>query len=504
MRPDPNATTQSAPGSGQMVADQSQSNGSPLNSFQMDTNTLTPQALSRPGWTKDLLRVWSKKIGTQPALADGFDPFTDFNHARFRRGWIPAMQRDPHVMYGIWILRGPIISKAKYEVVSDSPEVQEYVQNAIERYWARGISEALTAMEWGFNGNEVIYEWNDDSQTVDYKSVKFFHPYDTLPVTKQGYLLGMKVRKRQGYFNAAFGGWDNLTTDDDDDTESVEDKKHLFVPVSKALWSVHDRRYHRWYGRSRYEGAFIPWYEFWQPKGFRNIRHLAMYKYSFTGGVIMYPPGSSQDADTGEEVPNSLLAEQYLDLIEAGAGIALPSTFAESGGWEYLPPQAMQIPEGLFTYGDQLRDEKWEGLGVPPEIAKQEQTGSFAGRRVPQQAFYSFLQEIANDLMQDFEEQVLRPLVKLNFGSKARFKIKPISILQTLQEEEMGAVTGHLPGDEEDPFYNGEEEPELDEDGNPIEEDSSSQEKPLSNGRIEDRDSNAFNKQEKGFAKKKK
>jgi hypothetical protein len=59
--------------------------------------------------------------------------------------------------------------------------------------------------------------------------------------------------------------------------------------------------------------------------------------------------------------------------------------------------------------------------------------------------------------------------------------MKPISILQTLQEEEMGMVTGKLP---EQGQQATEEQPQ-----------------PLSNGRVEDRGSNAFNMKEAAAAK---
>jgi hypothetical protein len=380
----------------------------------------------------------------------------DYNQPVFHRYWIRAMERDPHLWYGFQMLRGPIISKAKYEVECEEEDIAWFVQKQIDKFWANGVSQTLASIEYGYCGVEVFYKYNPDKRYMEYDHVRYFKHHDVRPVLHKSRLVGMRlgnVKNKKG-----------------------EEKKARYIPLPKCLWTVHDRRRDRWFGRSRYEGAFIPWYETWQPKGYRNIRHLAMYKYSFDGGVIKYPEGSVQDPETGEELPNAVIAQRMLDMRESGAGLAMPAQNFEFGGWDYIPPTSPGIPETLFIYGDSLRDEKWEGIGVPPEVAKNEGTGSFAGRRVPQQAFYSFLQDIANEQVFDFDEQVLRFLVQLNFGAKASrsYEIKPISILKTLQEEEMGVVTGKLPG---------EEDPQM--------------EAPLSNGRIEDRDSNAFNLAEK-------
>lgn len=482
-------------GTGQNASprDQEMNGQDRFGSMQIDTLSLAPQALNKyPNTSSDLLKVWSERYSNVHMGWDGgrTAPIL-WDHPMFQRWWIPAMQKDPHLVYGVWMLRGPIISKAKFEVTSDSPEIQEWVQKQIDRFWARGISEALTSLEWGFSGHEVIYEYDDEDQTVKYKALRYFDPRHVRPVVKDGYLQGITVRNiRYGKNHSNQTG--SLSSGLSRPTIS-DDKDKLYLPMQKAFWAVHDRRHNRWHGRSRYEGAFIPWYETWQPKGFRNIRHLALYKYSFMGGVLKYPEGSTPDPSTGVPVPNVLIATKLLDMIEAGGAIALPAWIQETGGWDYIPPEAMGVPEGLFMYGESLRDEIWEGIGVPPEVAKSEATGSFAGRRVPQQAFYSNMQEIANEMMFDFREQILEPLVKLNYGSRARFEVKSISILETLQKEEMGAVTGHMPGDEGDSFYGGDGE-EVDENGEPIP--PQEEDQPLSNGRIEDRKSNANNIQQ--------
>lgn len=389
----------------------------------------------------------------------------------FRRYYIDAMMRDPEIYYGVQMLCGPIISKAKYKVISQDEEVSSFVERQIKRFWQRGLPISLqSAVTYGRVGLEVIYAYNEQFQSIEFKQFKYFHPNDTQPVIVDGFLKGMKIR--------------NIPRRQDNGTTAVDHTPNgeMYLGLPKIFWAVHDQKYNRWYGRSRLEGAFIPWYEYWQPQGARNIRHGWFYKNCYDSGVIKHPPGSTPD-ENGNQIPNVMIAQQMLDLRETGAGVALENAMDGMPGWDYIPPAANKSPEGLQEYMYDLRDEKWQGLAVPPEVAKVEDTGSFAGRRVPQQAFYSFLQEIANEQMYDFDEQCLRYITKLNYGERAHYELEPVSIMETLMQEEMGGITGHLPGDETDPFYQG------------------GQDMNVGGGRIEDRSSNSFNKAEQTFTK---
>lgn len=406
----------------------------------------------------------------------------------FFRMFVPIMMRDPHLWYGIELLKGPIVSKAKYVVESEDSELAEFIQKQIDRFWRKGISYALDSLIWGYSGCEVLYQYSEKYQCLEFKELIYLHPMDIKPVVCDGKLIAMEIRNAE------------------------KENGKIYLKPPKILWCVHDKKRDRFFGRSRLEGAFDSWYELWQPKGYRSIRHLWYYRHAYDGGVLYYPDGSTQDPETQQEIPNAQIANEILDRKETGSSIALPNRGGEGNReWEYDNPKGNAIPEGLLEYGDILRDELWEGIGVPPEVAKQEGTGSFAGRRVPQQAFYSMLQEIADDLMWDLREQVLDKLAIL-FAQHKDYEIRPVSILETLQQEEMGLVTGKLGQEGQDQ----EDEQQFDEDGNPIEEegqeeeDGSNQKNPftkggqLKSGKLEDRNSNGFNLSEKAVKNSKK
>lgn len=400
----------------------------------------------------------------------------------FRTAFVPLMMRDPHIWYGIELIKGPIISKSKFMVDCEDEEIKTFVEEQLERFWMKGISKALDCITWGYSGSEVLYEFDKETSTLNYKDLKFIYQRDMTVHTKNGELCEVKIRN------------------------ATKDRGDLFLRPPKIFWTVHNKKANPYYGRSRLEGAFDTWWEIWQPKGYRGIRHLWYYKYAFNGGVLYYPDGATIDPETGEPVSNALIAQELLDKKETGGSLALPNKTGDNRDWEYEEPKGNAPPEGLLEYGDVLRDELWEGIGVPPEVAKQEESGGFAGRRVPQQAFYSYLQEISNEMCFDFDDQIIKFLVKLNYGN-VKYKIRPISILQTLQKEEMGLVTGST--DETVGVIVQEQDP-MDMMGNPNDPNNPMGQDPNNpdggngfDGKVEDRDSNSFNMSEKAFKNQK-
>lgn len=411
----------------------------------------------------------------------------------FYRSYVPLMLKDPHLWFGMELLKGPIISKAKYIVESADATVQEYVQRQIDLFWKRGVAKALDCLSWGYNGCEIVYDFNHDKGWVEFKDLEYIHPRDCRPVTRNGKLIAMQVRN-----------------------SSKEHSEPIYLKRPKFLWTVNEPMYNKWYGRSKLEGAFDSWWEAWGQKGYRAIRHLWFYKNAFSGGTLYFPDGSTPDPETGAEISNAIIAQEMLDRKETGGSLALPQKTGDNREWEWEEAKGNPIPEGLLEYGDLLRDEMWEGIGVPPEVARQEDSGGFAGRRVPQQAFYSMSQQTADNMCYNFDEQCIRHNVNRLFGP-VDYLITPISILQTLQEEEMGLVTGKLPGQgggevDENGQPIEEEEQELDEEGNPIEDETlvdavKGDDRPNQigkNGKVEDRASNAHNMKQKAQKNQKK
>ena len=344
---------------------------------------------------------------------------------------IPSMMDDSRIGFGIELLKGPLLSKSKFVIETDNPEIKKYINKQVTRFWKQSAKTSLDSIVYGFSGSEVLYKFNNTTQMMDFKKLKHLPQKDVRPVVRDGELIAMKVK-------------------------NIEHKGALYLPRKKFLWTVHDRNIDKWFGRSRLKRAFLPWWEQWMPQGYRDIRQLWFYKNAFQGPIAKVPHGATKD-ENGQLVPNVKVGQELVDRYATGAGIVLTKGTDDSQEWELESPKGNAIPEGLLMYGDKLGIEIWEGLGIPPEVIESDGTGAFNGRKIPQQAFFSILQDMVDEQIMDFDEQVLEPLVKLNFGPQADYEINSISLLEIMAQEDIGAITGQMNNDDEEEEEEGEE-----------------------------------------------
>jgi len=366
--------------------------------------------------SSELYNVRIEDLLGRPLSADYVPAETYFSHFVTSRSRPPFtiqivtdMLTDPRIKFGLWLIKGPILSNARFFVQCENEEIKEFIINQINRFWRGSAPTALKAIEYGYSGSEVIYTFKNG--LLQYQRLRGISSKDVTAVTKDGEFVGMYV-------------------------ESSIFNKRMYIGRPKAFWHIHWRDIHPWYGRSRLFGAFVPWWEMWAEGGYRDIRSLWFHKNAYDGGAMYHPPGETQ-LRSGETISNKELARDMIEKKKTGASLAIPNIPTADGGkaWEYQPPSSNPTPDGFVQYGESLRDEIWEGLTIPPEIAKAEGTGAYAGRRVPHQAFMSILQEISNWLMLDFDEQIVRVLVHLNWG-EVDYEIIPFPLLREEDKEQ--------------------------------------------------------------------
>jgi hypothetical protein len=345
------------------------------------------------------------------------------NRPLFTVWHVDAMLTEARVIFGLLLLRGPILSNSRFLVKTGSVALHDYIVNQINRFW-RSAGIALRALDYGYLGTEVLYRAKDNQLQFD--RLKFLHPHNTKVVTKKGEMCGMEVTR-------------------------VGQVEKIYIGRPKMFWTVHQRDQHIWYGRSRLRGAFMAWHEIWSDHGYRDQRRLWFYKNAYAGYKIGYPLGSAPSEVQGQpQTPHRIIAQTIADRSVSGTGIVYPMVGdGKQGGWQIEDPRPIPIPEGLLEYGDTLNDEIWEGMGIPPEVARAEGTGAFAGRRVPQMAFYASLQEIVQELINDFDEQILTPLVRMNFGTAASYEIDCFGLLRSDEEDQQQGQQQQVPGQDE-------------------------------------------------------
>lgn len=321
----------------------------------------------------------------------------------FSLHYVPMMLEDPRIQLGLWMIKGPLLAHAKFFVDSEDKEVQEFVVRNLSRFWLTSASKALCALQWGFQPAESVYRVSQENpQHVDFDALwPITYPLDVKSTLEyKGRLYGFRLRD-----------------------------KEKPIEGMKAFWHVHWPEFNKTTGRSRLFASFPPWIEKWCEGGYRDSRRLFVHKQAFDGGTGYYPPGTT--SVNGVERDNEELLREVMDKKTTGGVTTLPKQRDGNRIYEIEPPVVSELPATLLQYGNDLNDEELEGMAVLPEVAKAQESGSgFAGRRVPQQAFFAILQELLNGLLSDVDNQILRPLVAWNFGQGRQYEVIPFGLLK--------------------------------------------------------------------------
>jgi len=347
---------------------------------------------------------------------------------------IESMLLDPRVVFGLWLIKGPIQTYTKffsqedadnpainesivsqnlvfsYKVTCENSEVEEYILKQLRRFWETGLSKALSALEWGYSGSQVMYKQDSKGQ-IHFDNLFKYKPTKIRPVSRQGGITGLFLRDRNQY-----------------------------IPIPKAFWHVHGREHNHFTGRSRLKGPHVPWHELWSIGGARDIRRLWYYKNSYDSGTLRYPEGSQTDEVCNIRLNSEVAAEIITNKLTGG--FLVLTNKKDSGGkdyaWSYEPPSANITPQGLMEYPKDLKTEILEGMGIPPEVIESQGSsgfGSATGRKVPYMAFIASLTPLVTNVIGDFDTQILSNLVQLAFRRTVDYTIEPIVPVANVGDE---------------------------------------------------------------------
>jgi len=388
------------------------------------------------------VRVKSRQTLQMDYGIEWLDPRYSHHFPFFTYTVIPLMLRDPHIRFGLNMLKSPITTYTKFltQQQADSPQIQsavanqdlifpfkikakneedeQYIVDQYNRFWVGGLNEALRAFEWGFSGSQIRYE-------RDIKGRVAFH--------RLSYYKAMRTRMKLNRRNDMIGMY-------------LVDTKQT-IPFPKAFWHVHDRQENRVYGASRLIGAHVPWHETWTYGGARDIRRLWFFKNSFDSGILRFPASGATNDEGGNPVPNQEVAVTMMENRLSGAYFVLPNTKNGDGKdyeWEYEGPSAPVTPTNLMDYPKELKYEMLEGLGIPPEVLESMQSqglGSSTGRMIPLLLYMSTLHPLTMDIIFDVKQQIIQPLLLAN-GMSTTFDVEP---LLTAEPQETQPIEGKVP-----------------------------------------------------------
>ena len=311
--------------------------------------------------------------------------------------------------------------------ISPNQQVSNFVLAHVERFWERGIPLIQEgAYPYGWAAGEYIYK--ESRGLMTWSHMKDFHPNDSFILTERYNPIGVRIK-------------------------NIREKRPVdlwfaseAIPA-KACWYAHRPRFNQFYGRSQLIGAWRPWRRLGWRDAVEQVIDAAIYRAGYKGPVVKHPPedmqtaregipATQQDSRGGSRRSARDVARQIVEWAKAGAGFTLSSAKypqAQGGGdkWSVEWPEHVMDVRPLIEAAKYLEDQIMLGIGVPPELVKAGGTGSgYSGRSVPREAFLDGQQHIANNLLQMFVEQVIRPLVLWNFGD-IPFEVSCKSLLKS-------------------------------------------------------------------------
>lgn len=340
------------------------------------------------------------------------------------------MRYDPKVTIALAIKNG-MLAHAQTTVSEGRPEIMEFVQSQWDRIWANEATKMLTTKLYGYSGYEVIYKHATEGSPWDGKIVfdrlKDFHPVDVRPLVKESKTVGLTVNRINP-------------------TRVTEKTTSGRVPVwqMKALWLTYGMQYGDLFGVPLLQHAYPSWYEKIMDGGYIKTRQLRMIKDAYMGVLLRYPEKEKMTTADGRELSSGDISRQTGEILATGGIVGFPSTRYQDGNlkWDVTPPTDVKSPTGIWEWGDKLDNEILEALEMPSEVIQAMSSGSgFSGRSIPFMAMLAALESEFSDYLRQVDEQILRPLVRLNFAIEPFYEIKPVSLIDIITEK-MGDSQG--------------------------------------------------------------
>ncbi|MDE2097170.1 MAG: hypothetical protein KGL39_07980 [Patescibacteria group bacterium] len=321
---------------------------------------------------------------------------------------VEAMMLHPHIFMPYSYYKSGIAT-CEFEVKANSAALKRDAESWINRFWERSLDSLQHSYDYGWNGYEVCYTWEDGKLVFD--SLQDFFPLDVWVMTQDRQYRGVAVQNVQG----------------------AKGKVRLWGPQhwpAKGFWFAHNRRFHRWYGRSQLYGAWRPWRRLAFRDGMEEVVDGACYRMGYRGPEMRYPTdtfkrkgtnGSDVDYDAAREK-----AREFAENAKAGVSVALPNTRDEKGEYKWQinwPDHVMDVGPLVEVIKLHWHEMCW-GIGVPPELIEASETGAgYSGRKIPMIGFFIGQRRNARNGVFAWKEQIGDPLAKWNYGEEAKFEV---------------------------------------------------------------------------------
>lgn len=391
----------------------------------MPSNTIITTRQNRPAQ-----RTAAAKPVSTPLRTGGYSPIPHvwFQQPRdlqpFSFSTIRAMLFDPCVRKNLAKRMAPICgAEIGYTendqfikgVQASRPEVGAFIYRQIQRIWRNYLPFILRSQVWGWSSGEITLK-RTKYNTIEIHRMEPRAAMDCVQLRRKGQLVGTRISR-------------------------VQDVGYVDLQMPYTWFHNHNAEDGEMYGTSILLGAYSPWADKWFNGAALDIRRLFMHKDAYGGVDLGYPEGETIIDGFNEPVPNQHIARQLVEQIAAGGVTTRPSDRDENGNekWPLTRASIPNNPQHILQYPKDLDAEITDGMEV---VNDDDQTGSWAGRRVTMAGFYASLDSWVVTIFNDLTEQVFEPLVMLNFGRAEEFQLEHKPLAQQAMEQQSNAGPG--------------------------------------------------------------
>ena len=369
----------------------------------------------------------------RPVMTGGAPALWNARQNGFSLSQVEPMREDAQVSLCLRY-RGTPLSAARFKIEATDPRVKKFVEKQFKRFWTTCLPTALEAHPYGYSAAEVLYRRRGGMMQLD--CLKRINPLDGEIWTRKGKRWLVRISSALGAGRSAEstvgGPVDDLPT------------ARRGLPA-KGWWWCHNPVYDPWYGRSVLASAWLPWRLKTMPAG-GGMDALAkwFYRHAYRGYVVRYPDTVHQDSADGTVIDAQSLARQMMDSLKSGSDVALSCAKGADGEYLWTIESYGEVNGNATDMISYIRDfldvQIQRGIGIPDGIVTDGASQGYAGRKIPEDAYYTGCEEDLNALTELFDDEVCRPLVMLNFGRKqARYTVEPEPLVPIRQQAAQGA-----------------------------------------------------------------
>ncbi|MEC0231297.1 phage portal protein family protein [Paenibacillus alba] len=307
------------------------------------------------------------------------------------------LDTDETVAAGIeFMILSTLIKLDKY-TNETSQAIQDFVNETLEGMrgsLADACTDILSGIWAGYSGTEIIWKPDGGKIVIDYLAT--YHPRTVLFNVDQqtGRIDDQAPIKQYRWFSGS----------------------PVDIPKNKAIVYTHNTRFGNPYGNSQLKRIRKNWL---LKDPVLKMWVNAVDKFGTPLVAAMVPDGNIEDpARPGETISNIEYMSEVLSNLQNGTGLAMASgTKEENVDIKTLSAGGAGMGEAFHTLVTYLNKMMFRGMLVPSLIFDEGQkSGSYALGESHFNIYQLILDKIFKNLTETLLEQLVRPLVEMNFG----------------------------------------------------------------------------------------